>query len=352
MKKHTRLFLFGAAGVLVVGLGTGLVASIVGVQNLGILPDRGPDELEFVPADVRLVAFADVASVMHSELREKIRSFEPSRDANPDGTDPDDSIHAETGINIETDIDYVVAFMAAGDELPGGSPTLLARGRFDEARIRSFMEDHGATVEDYKGSLLIVNPEHRIAVSFAEPGLAIVGMPAALRRAIDTRLSGTGIRDNAGVMQHIKDADDGNAWAVARFDALTSGRLPSEIAKRLPSITWFSATANINGGVHAVLRAEARDEAAAENLRDVIRGFVALARMQVGDTPAALDLMNSFQLGGQGTSVSLGFSISTEIFDALAAFVPNGDHLRDGQQDSPGLPDLPELPELPELPAI
>jgi hypothetical protein len=333
MKKHTRLFLFGAAGVLVVGLGTGLVASIVGVQNLGILPDRGPDELEYVPSDVRLIAFANVADVMHSELRERIRDFEP-----PHG-DTDDSFQTETGINFETDIDYVVVFVAAGDEQTG-PPTMLARGRFDEVRIRGFMQDRGASVEEYQGNQLILDDQQRMAVTFVEPGLAIVGMPAALRLAIDTKASGTGIRDNARLMQHIKDADDGNAWAVARFDALTKGRLPSEIASRLPSITWFSATANINGGVHGVLRADTRDEAAAQNLRDVIRGFVALARMQVGETPAALDLMNSFELGGQGTTVSLGFSISTDILDALAAFVPRPNRIDphdNQQQDSPEL---------------
>ena len=317
MKKHTRLFLFGAAGVLVVGLGTGLVASIVGVQNLGFLPDRGPDELVYVPADVRLVAFANVADVMHSELRQKIRALDPSQ-----STDSDNTFQAETGIDIESDIDYVVAFMAAGDEQPGGAPTVLARGRFDEVRIRGFMDDHGASVEDYKGNRLLVNAEHRVAVTFVEPGLAIVGMPAGVRRALDTKASGTGVRDNAGVMQHIKDANSGNAWAVARFDALTQGRLPNEIASRLPSITWFSATANINGGVHGLLRADTRDEAAAQDLRDVIRGFVALARMQVGDTPAVTDLMNSFELGGQGSTVSLGFTISTDLIDALAALMP------------------------------
>ena len=344
MKKHTRLFLFGAAGVLVVGLGTGLVASIVGVQNFGILSDRGPDELEYVPGDVRLVAFANVTDVMHSELRQKIRALEPSHDINPDGSD---SFHAETGINIEQDIDYVVAFIssedsAAGDDQPGGAPTVLARGRFDEFKIRAFMENHGARLEEYKGNTLVVNEQHRVAVTFVEPGLAIVGTPAGLQRAIDTKASGTGVRDNAEVMQHIKDANSGNAWAVARFDALTQGRLPNEIASRLPSITWFSATANINGGIHGVLRADARDEASAQNLRDVIRGFVALARLQIGETPAALELMNSFELGGQGTSVSLGFTITNEFFDAIAAFLP--------RQNQFGVPDSQpqELPEAPQ----
>jgi len=337
MKKQTRLFMFGAAAVLVVGLGTGLVASIVGVQNLGILPDRGPDDLEYVSADVRAVAFANVADVMHSELRQKIRDLDPSH-----STDSDNSFQAETGIDIENDIDQVLVFLSAGDE-QNGPPTVLARGRFDEVKIRGFMEDHGATVQEYKGERLLVNDDQRFAVTFVEPGLAIAGMPAGVRRAIDTKASGADIRGNAGVMQHIKDADSGNAWAVARFDALTQGRLPNEIASRLPSITWFSATANINGGIHGLLKADTRDEAAAQDLRDVIRGFVALARMQIGDKPGLADMMNSVELGGQGTTVSLGFAISSDVIDALAALMPHSPRIEtpDGDQDPAEQPHAP-----------
>jgi hypothetical protein len=151
---------------------------------------------------------------------------------------------------------------------------------------------------------------------------------------VDTKASGADIRSNTGVMDRIKDADSGNAWAVARFDALTQGRLPNEIANRLPNITWFTATANINGGIHGLLKADTRDEAAAQDLRDVIRGFVALARMQTDDTPALSDLMNSFELGGQGTTVSLGFTISTDIIDALAAFMPGSNRIDQPESDS------------------
>jgi len=339
MKKHTRLFMFGAAGVLVVGLGTGLVASIVGVQNLGILPGRGPDELEWVPADVRLVAFANVSDVMHSELRQKIQALNPSH-----STDFDNSFQSETGIDIDSDIERVVVFMAASDQTTAGPPTVLARGRFDETRIIGLMQARGATVQDYKGERLFVNDEQRTALTFVQPGLVIVGKPAAVRQAVDTKASGGGIRENADVMQHITDADSGNAWAVARFDALTQGQLPSEIARRMPGITWFSATANINGGIHGLLKADTRDEAAAQDLRDVIRGFVALARMQAGDTPALADVLSSFELGGQGTTVTLGFAITTDIIDALAAFIPKSPQPQIESPDSDPDPDVQPEP--------
>ena len=50
MKNRTRLFFGVAVGVLVLGLGTGLLASYVG-QNFTIIGGNGPDALAYVPAE-------------------------------------------------------------------------------------------------------------------------------------------------------------------------------------------------------------------------------------------------------------------------------------------------------------
>src|SRR5687768_7585515 len=106
MTKRTRLFLFGAAGILVIGLGTGLVASYVGVENLAIIGSNGPDELAYVPADTRGLAFANVREVMDSELRQKLMQMT----GHTPGTDGE-RFRNETGIDIERDVDQVVAAM-------------------------------------------------------------------------------------------------------------------------------------------------------------------------------------------------------------------------------------------------
>ena len=74
----------------------------------------------------------------------------------------------------------------------------------------------------------------------------------------------------------------------------------------------------INGGIEGLLRAEARDEAAAQDLRQVIQGFVALGRMQVGpEHPEISDFIESLQLTGQGKTVSLGFAVPSAMIDVL-----------------------------------
>jgi len=317
MKKRTRLFLVVAVGVLVFGLGTGLVASYGGFQNFTIIGGNGPAELAYVPADARMVAYADVRDVMNSELRQKMRQFEPQG-----STDAKNQFENETGIDIERDVDQIMA-AAWTSNTPNSPPLVLARGRFDEDRIETLLREHGGTVQDYKGKrLLVMSDNQHVAVSFVEPGLVVAGSPAAVQKAIDTKLAGTGsVVDNAEVMKLIKDVDDGNAWAVAKFDSLTTQQLPPEIARQLPPINWFAASGHIDSGVRGVVRVDAKDEKSAQDLRQVIQGVMALARLQAGQRAEFADLLNSLELGGQGTTVSLGFSVPGSLIETLGKTV-------------------------------
>ena len=314
MTKRTRLFLAIASGILVVGLGTGLLASYAGgFQNLAIIGGDGPAELAYVPAEARFVAYANVRDVMDSEVRRKLSALRPGTDTGPE------HFKEQTGIDLETDIDYIVAAHSGGEPTEGQPPLVLARGRFDAVRIEGLIREQGGAVEDYKGARLLVQNEKKLAVVFVEPGLVAIGSPSAVRSAIDTKAAGSNVTSNDEVMRLVRDIDDGDAWVVARFDALSGARLPAEVANQLPPINWFSARGFIGSGFEGQLRVETRDEAAAQNLQDVIRGFMALGRMQAGQHPAFGEFLNSVQLGGDGKTVSLSFSLPSEMIDALGA---------------------------------
>ena len=316
MTKRTQRFVFLGVAILVVGLGTGLVASYVGLPNLGIIGSDGPAELAYVPTDATVVAFADVREVMDSQLRQKLLKISPEADHGAD------SFQAETGINMQTDVDRIVATISGTPDPSNPAnmrPLLLARGRFDTARIEAAIRAKGGTVEEYNKQRLITL-ENELGLAFVEPDLAVVGVPASVRRAIDTKASGKNVTSNADVMRLVRDFDSGNAWVVAHIEAVTSGNvIPAEIKQQLPPITWLALNARIDDGVSAMVRAEARDEAAANNLRDVIRGLVALARLQTAQHQELAQLVNSLELGGQGTTVSLGLTIPPAVIDMLGA---------------------------------
>jgi hypothetical protein len=335
MTKKTRLFVFGATGVLVAGLGTGLLASYmgVGIKSLQVFSATGPAELAYLPQDAALIAYANVREVMDSDLRQKllaIRPDSPTPDNNnsdpdapdtPDAPDPDRNFEARTGISIERDVDTVVAAMTRSGE--NEHPLLVARGRFDEARIEGVVREQNGTVEDYRGVKLMIVPgdNDTMGVAFPEAGLAVVGRAEAVRKAIDTKQGASpDITTNAEVMNHVASMDDANAWAVGRFDAMArQGRLPSQLAGQLPPINWFSARGRINGGVEGVIQAEANTDEAAADLREVVRGFMALARLNTRQSAEITALLNSLQLGGDGRTVTVSFTIPAEVVDAFVA---------------------------------
>ena len=330
MTARTRYFVIVSLLVLGVGLGTGLVAYYVGVQGLPFARRGGPEELEYVPKDATVVAFANVQEIMHSDLRQKLRRALPMKE------NGQAELQNLTGINLESDVFRIVAclYTDAAAARMSGTGMVLARGNFDETRIETLMRDHGAHVEDYKGKRLVVADVNAdaaprsFALTFMEPGLAAFGTADVIRHAVDLHQNGgntpapvQSVTANDELMGLIRSLDTGNnAWAVGRFDALTSrAHLPANIAGQIPAITWFSVGTHINGGVRGTLRAETRDDDAANNLRDVVRGFLALGKLQAGTRPDIQAMMASLQLGGQGKTVTLSFDVPSQVFDAIGA---------------------------------
>jgi hypothetical protein len=318
MTKSTRYFMAGSAAVMAAGLCTGLVA-FYGGGFQPVWASSVSTELVCVPADATMVAYADVRSIMDSELRQQLKQAIPT----PTGQQ---EFQEKTGIDIDRDIDYVVAAMTSVDS---GRPSglVVARGRFDAVTLEALAREHGGTVEEYKGKRLVSSPaEHteQITLAFLEPGLVAVGSSSAVRHAIDAATSATSITSNDEMMNLVKDIESGNnAWAVGRFDVLVSrGQLPQEVAQHIPPVKWFAAAGHINGGVSGLLRAEANDEESAQRLRDVVRGFLALAQLQGQNDPRIASLASSMQLSGDGKTVALSFSVPAEILQLMTPKVP------------------------------
>jgi hypothetical protein len=341
MTTKTRYFVIASLLVLGVGMGTGLVAYYVGFPAGAQGSQGGPGELGYVPRDASVIAFANVREIMTSELRQKLRRALPMQE------NGQQELQNQTGINIESDIDTVVASLhpdPSSTNMPGAG-MVLARGRFDEVKIESLMREHGAHVEDYNGKRVVVADTKDVAdvvhgqpgsfaLSFMEPGLAAIGSTRLIKSAIDLHKAGNNpqkglesVTGNDELMNLVRSLDNGsaNAWAVGRFDALrTQGRLPENVLSQIPAISWFAVSGHVNGGFRGTLRAEARDDESAENLRDVVRGFLALAKLGSDAKPELKAMMQSLEVSGSGKTVSLSFAVPAEVFDLIGAVVNKG----------------------------
>jgi hypothetical protein len=157
-----------------------------------------------------------------------------------------------------------------------------------------------------------------MAIGFLEADLIALGGFEAIKKSIDAKGGRNIVSTNADLMRQIGELEASNAWAVGRFDAIAnSAQVPSEIQAYLPAIQWFSAATHINGGVSGVFKAEARDEESAKNMRDVLNGFLALAKMQSSTHPELKTMVESLQLSGDGKNVAVSFTLPSELFDAL-----------------------------------
>ena len=135
---------------------------------------------------------------------------------------------------------------------------VLARGRFDEVKIEALMREHGARGRDLQRQAhgrRRFQPDERTWITTPptpsaaapsvgrataspcrswSPGSSPSAAPQLIRSAIDLHHAGNNpqkglesVTGNEELMDIVRSMDDGNAWAVGRFDALGSHtRLP------------------------------------------------------------------------------------------------------------------------------
>lgn len=348
MTKRTRYFLTGSAAVLAAGICTGLVAYYAGGFQ-PVAASAVANELRYVPANASLVAYADVRSIMDSDLRVRIRQTMPGQ------AQGQKEFYEHTGIDIEKDIDYVVAALTPGGT-GHGAPLVVARGRFNDTLLEGLIREHGGQVEDYRGKRIVVAPKKgkhgaegasgNVVLAFLETGMIAVGEQSAIKSAIDASLSAQSVTGNSEMMDLVGDIGrSNNAWAVGRFDVIAQQanlhrNLPSQASSQLNLVKWFAAAGHINGGVSGSLRAEARDEQAAQELRKGIDGILALARLAGGSDPKASAVLQSLQLSGSGKSIMLSFTVPAELIDLA---------LPPAQLAPPEAPPEPPVPPQPKM---
>ena len=197
MTKKTRYFVLAAGAVLIVGLGGGLVAYLAYNRVAGVAGGL-PPEMRYVPADVAMVAFADVRAVMNSDLR---RALMPSID--PESRKGRQMMNDFAGVDVEKQVNRVVAYVEpytppdpqsqAKPEIPRA--LVLVQGTFEPARIEAFIRERAGTMDEYKGRKIFVRREddHEVAVGLVGSDLIAMGQADIVRRVIDMSLDGSGL---------------------------------------------------------------------------------------------------------------------------------------------------------------
>lgn len=312
MGSRTRYFFIGAALVVVVGLGTGLVA-----YYGGLWAQPGRPDLDYIARDSTAVGFANVREIVDSPFHQRLRQSVPAGQARSE-------FQSATGIDIERDVDSVVVGLR-GTGPNDGRAVALVRGRFDREKIEGLATQHGARVEDYKAVRILLkpgeDPGNSAGFAFLEPGLIAFGQVAGLKSAVDTAASGEAVTDDSDIMRAVTGMQtSGNAWLVARPKDLSgNAEMPEALRQHLAGLQWLAVGADVDQNVRGRVRAEARDAQAAEDLRAVIGGMLGAARMFAARDARFQAALESIQTSGTGPVIEVSFAVPADIIDLIGA---------------------------------
>ena len=173
--------------MLLVGLCTGLVAYYSGVPMGGFSQTDGPSELSYVPAERR------PRRLLQRPGRDALEMRQRSSSSMPQHEEGQAEFEQATGINIERDIDHVIAFpdadqhdraLYAAWSWPAGASTWsVSKGwrASMAARSRNTRASGSITQRSPTGNRR--RAQQRQTVAFMAPGLVALGDTTVVKRA-------------------------------------------------------------------------------------------------------------------------------------------------------------------------
>ena len=327
---RSRLVVLAASLVVLLGVlgGAGALYLDPARAAVGPLP---PEALAF-PAETRFVMGLDmkrfVASPFYARMAARAEAAGKPR--------PFADLEAKTGLSPERDIDQIVAAGARGQEgarKPQG--VVLVLGRFDRYKLARAIETEGrstVTTKTVQGTTVYLFEESRsgeakAAVAFVDDGALVLGSQGDVEHVISARGRGEAtLRGNAELLTLVESVRPGSTFWVAG-DQTALQNMPKAIpgpgasgtsqSIELPALKSVIVTGDLDPEVALDVTGEAADEAAARNLADVVRGFVALASLQAGQKPELKQLASAVSVTTEATRVRVNARFPYELLDTL-----------------------------------
>jgi hypothetical protein len=326
--SRSRAVVLGAVSVVAVGAGLALGAIYLSTARaaVGPLPAVGLS----LPAESRFVVGIDVRRFVASPLYRRYAEKMPVRpQAFAD-------LQERTGLDPERDIDQVV--IAGQGPTRSDQGVVLVLGRFDRYKLSRAIETEkrgGVTWKDYQGTTVYLFGEaanrRSGAVAFLDDHTIVLGGRPLVESVIANHASGGGsLRSNAKVVSLLEQVRPGATFwmvgdqslmdqmprSVPAPGAPMSGPAPMQ-SLQLPGLKSVVVTGDLDPVMAVEATGEAADEAAAKNLADVVRGFVALAALQANQRPELRDLASAVSVSTEATRVHVAARFPYELIDSL-----------------------------------
>jgi len=291
-----------------------------------------PPEGLVLPADSRFVAGLDVKRFVASPFYQR----HGHRKGGGGRPGPFAELEEKTGLDPERDVEQVVVAGGAGGDKAG---LLLVLGSFDRARLSRAIETEKkdrVTWKTVEGMTVYVFNEAEAtrgagAAAFLDDRSLVLGSLDAVEATVANRSRGTAaLRSNAALMNLLEGVKPGSTFWMVGDQSLLAG-LPQSLpvpglpgadqaasaSVNLPPLKSLVVTGDLDPVVALAITGEAADEAAARNLADVVRGFIALASLQAASKPELKQLASAVSVATDTTRVRVSARIPYEVIDAL-----------------------------------
>jgi hypothetical protein len=316
---RSRLAVLVSTVVVVLGLMAGLGALWLNPARAAVGPM--PGEALVLPADARFVMGFDVKRFTASPFYARYAS---QRGMKPEALQ---QLEEKTGLDPARDVDQIVI---AGTS-PGSVGLALVTGRFDLYKLGRALETEGK-VKGYgpEGVTLYAFGEEgkpATAVAFLDETSLLFGPKAQVEAAVSSRARGEApFKKNAVLMALVEKVRPGFTFWMVGDQSLLAG-LPTSVPAPgasaggatigLPALQSLTVTGDLDPQVSLQVAGDAKDEAAAKNLADVVRGFVALMSLQAQQKPELQQLASAVTVATEASRVLVSARIPYEMLDAL-----------------------------------
>lgn len=319
---RSRLVVLSALVVTGVGVVGALGALYLDPARAAVGPL--PAEGLALPADTRFVMGFDVQRFVASPLYQRFGTDRQGA-ARPQAFT---ELEEKTGLNPERDVDRIVIAGRSVEKGGRDGAILLVSGRFDRTKLSRAIEteSRGVTTKNHQGTTVYLFREGTKgagAAAFLDDDTLVLGSADSVEATITNYAGGnTPVRSNAGLIALLENVKPGATfWAVGDQSVLS--RLPLSIpapggSVSLPPVKSVVITGELDPVLAIELTGEATDAKAAQNLADVVRGFVALASLQGNQKPELRELASAISVATEATRVHVNLRVPYELLDSLA----------------------------------
>jgi hypothetical protein len=285
-----------------------------------------------LPAQTRMVTGLDVRRFVASPFYARFAQEQHS-DGRPNAFA---EMEAKTGIDPERDVDavYFAGRKGAGKLRGDGTGVVVVVGTFDRYKVQRAIETakKGVTALNYQGTqMYLFNEEAQKgrsgAVAFLDDKTLVMGERASVQQAIAAKANGqSGVRGNAQLTALLESVRPGSTfWMVGDQSVLgqmpkglpAPGGEPGDPGLALPPLKTVVVTGDLDPLVSFEATGEAADAAAAQNLADVVRGFVALASLQSAQKPELKQLASAVSITTDANKVRVAARFEYDLLESL-----------------------------------